>query len=132
MFSEVVWILIPIVGIAFGSLVVIVQMAIKHNETLARIKQSKVAGVQSVDSDALESLRTEIMKLRDTTTQYDISVERTLTDLRQRMAHMESRLQIQPSETIDASSPTPGSPRPQSLSPITSEQPTETKMTLGA
>jgi hypothetical protein len=53
----------------------------------------------------LEELRAEVLKLRDTSTQYDMSLERTLTELRQRIEHIESRTELPVSSRSQSPSP---------------------------
>jgi chromosome segregation and condensation protein ScpB len=91
---------------------------------LTRTSRATVETKNAVNT-GLEELRQEMIKLRDTTTQYDMSVEKTLSDLRQRMAHMESRTQIETS-TLPTSSAQPY------IQPTSPDQPVEQIITLGS
>jgi hypothetical protein len=110
--------LIPIVAIAFGCTVVIVKCISNHFIELARIRQSKVV---SVDNAGLEALRNEVMKLRDTTTQYDMSVERTLSEIKNRLAHVESQVGVQSIQTAKTE-PEPPQNAQREYVPITSTE----------
>lgn len=83
-----------VTGIAIvGSLgAVIARMWFRHEE---RKLQLRSQGGVSQETDSLrtefDALRTELARLRDTSTQYDISIQHTLEDMQQRLERVESR-----------------------------------------
>ena len=80
----------------FGSLAMIgaliARMWFAHEERKLKIR---ALGQGSAGSDSLRSefdaLRVELARLRDTSTQYDISIQHTLEDVQQRLARLESK-----------------------------------------
>ena len=58
---------------------------------MAKIRASTGQSISGADSGAIEALRREIMQLRDTTTQYDMTVERSLQEIKQRLDFVESQ-----------------------------------------
>jgi hypothetical protein len=81
------------IGMAMGSKMLKAWMF--HRQEMERLKQSRSVGASNVDSSVIDQLRQEIMQLRDTTTQYDMSVEKTLQDIKQRLAYLESVREVQ-------------------------------------
>jgi TolA-binding protein len=74
-------------GIGSGML----QTYLKHKERLAVLRAS---GAQEMSEDIrgeLLALRGEISRLRDTSTQFDMSIDHTLKDLQARVETIESR-----------------------------------------
>lgn len=61
----------------------------KHLEQLQK-------GSGGASSGQFEALREEVARLRDTSTQYDISIQHTLEDLQRRVEHLETRRQYNP------------------------------------
>src|SRR5665213_3098243 len=99
--------LVPIAAIVMGVGARMLRTWSLHQQEMARIRQSQGGIASRTDSSAIEALRQEIMQLRDTTTQYDVSVERTMSDLRNRVAHIESRMELPQGDGVPAQSTRP-------------------------
>lgn len=83
--------LIPIVAIIGGLGTGVIKMLFSHLERKAEIRtQTLQAGDSSLRSE-IEALRSELARLRDTSTQYDISIQHTLEELNTRVATLESQ-----------------------------------------
>jgi hypothetical protein len=81
---------IPIVAIVGGLMIQAIKMLIEHREHLASIKAANQAANGDVSSSDIQQLRDEIARLRDTTTQYDLSIDHHLQDLDQRLSSLEN------------------------------------------
>ncbi len=82
---------IPITAIIGGVSLILARMSFTHEERKAQIKaQNQGFGNESLRGE-LQRLNDEMARLRDTSTQYDISIQHTLEDLQQRVAKLESR-----------------------------------------
>src|ERR1700722_4332783 len=81
---------IPIISIILGIGTAWYKQWLDFKREAMRLKASSSAAFSQAQSADIELLRKEIMQLRDTTTQYDMSVERTLNDIKQRLAHIEN------------------------------------------
>jgi hypothetical protein len=116
--------LIPIIVIvgAFGLAIV---------KTIFGFLQSRSGQTKTVivDNAGLNALREEVMKLRDTTTQYDMSVERALAEIRNRLDHVENRVGVYSAPST--ASPDPQAYNPQTYSPVSSSTEPEQQITLG-
>jgi TolA-binding protein len=98
--EEIVWrfviqfflviVLVPVVAVMGSFTAGIIKMILSHQERKAKIRAE--AGTRLGDSlrDEFESLRQEVSRLRDTATQYDISIQHTLEDLQRRVARVET------------------------------------------
>jgi TolA-binding protein len=83
--------LIPIVGIVSVACVIIAKMAFRFEERKLQIRgEIQNTGSDSVRSE-VETLRQELARLRDTSTQYDISIQHTLEDVQQRLERVEAK-----------------------------------------
>ncbi len=58
---------------------------------------------QNGSSQQLETLRRELQQLRETTTQYDISVENRLQEMENRLKHVENRTVTSPAAAQESS-----------------------------
>lgn len=82
--------------ILFGSMgiigAVVARMWFSHEERKMKLRSqgSNTAEVDALRSE-IEGLRAEVARLRDTSTQYDISIQHTLEDMQQRLERAEGR-----------------------------------------
>lgn len=90
--------LIPVVAIVAP---LTIKMILSHSERKAKIRAEENTKVKGTLRDELEALRLEVSRLRDTTTQYDISIQHTLEELHQRLARVEGIVRPQVGATID-------------------------------
>ncbi len=91
--DAIAWgILVPIVAIVGGIASGMLRMWTKHQQEMARINASRQTQNGQFSSSELETLRQEIAQLREVTTQYDMSVDRTLHETQQRLTNLESKL----------------------------------------
>lgn len=82
--------MVPIVAIVGGLGTGIIKMILSHLERKAELRANTVgAGNNSMKSE-FDSLRQEVARLRDTSTQYDISIQHTLEELHRRVEMLES------------------------------------------
>ena len=82
---------IPVTAIAMGIGHEMLKSVLRHRERKLEIMAgSKNAGNETV-LQQIQTLRDEIARLRDTSTQYDISIQHTLDDLQHRMERVESK-----------------------------------------
>jgi hypothetical protein len=86
---EVVWVFIPVsaivLGIGTGLVKIILESAEKRLEMRLRLQQGADSGVK----DQIDALRAEIAGLRDTSTQFDMSLQHSLEGLSERMRAVE-------------------------------------------
>ena len=104
--------LVPISAIVGGYWQKIVVRTQQHREEMARIQSTHQTTLDPNSRSELTALRQELAALRDTTTQYDLSVERNMHEMMHRLQSLESR-------TATASSSRPGQP----AAPSTSAEP---------
>jgi hypothetical protein len=79
----------------------IVAIRTRHTERMAEISRAQASSEAS--SSEIAALREEVAKLRDTTTQYDLSVEHALQELNQRLAVVERGMRVKnPAQTEEA------------------------------
>jgi hypothetical protein len=71
----------------------------RHKERMAALMQPRSDMRSSAE---IESLKQEIASLRDTTTQYDMSVEHRLTEIQHRLDNIEGRRTSSTAATYDA------------------------------
>lgn len=87
--------------ILFGSLgvigAVIARMWFTHEERKLKIRSQSQsdAGGETLRSE-FDSLRAEVARLRDTSTQYDISIQHSLEDMQNRLERLESKRAVSP------------------------------------
>jgi TolA-binding protein len=84
-------VMIPIVAIVMGIGSGMLKMWTNHQQEMARIRSASRAQVGEAAQGQFEDLRRELMALRDTTTQYDMSVEKALEEIRHRLTVVEGR-----------------------------------------
>jgi hypothetical protein len=82
---------IPVVAIVCGVGAGVFKHWTQHEQEMARIRAMSGSNLSQGQTSSIEELRQEIMALRDTTTQYDMSVEHTLAEIQNRLAHLEGR-----------------------------------------
>jgi TolA-binding protein len=82
--------MIPIVAIIGGLTVGVIQAFIKSSERRMELQLLSRQGADDAARQQLEALRTEVAQLRDTTTQFAMSIEQTVTRLDQRVARIEA------------------------------------------
>lgn len=83
--------IVPVVAIIGGIAAGVIKMILRHEEQRERMRfQSTGAGNEAWRAE-IETLRQELSRLRDTSTQYDVSIQHTLEDLQQRMERLEAR-----------------------------------------
>jgi hypothetical protein len=75
-------------GAGLGAIAIITE----HFQKLAQIRAKARAGADEGAAKSIDELRREIMALRETATQYDVSFDAALQRLEQRVAQMELRL----------------------------------------
>jgi TolA-binding protein len=70
----------------------ITRMFFAYDERKLKIRTlgQNPVGVDSLKSE-IDAVRQEVARLRDTSTQYDISIQHTLEDMQQRLERLESR-----------------------------------------
>ena len=83
--------LVPVVAILGAFTAGIIKIVLGHKERRAKIRDEATIRVNSSLRDEVEALRRELAQLRDTATQYDVSIQHTLEELQQRMSRMEAR-----------------------------------------
>jgi hypothetical protein len=101
-----VWVLIPIMALLIPIVAVISQsLTSMHKRVLEHREQMAMrTGGQDVNQtvlDEITKLRDELSRLRDTTTQYDLSIQHTLDDVQRRLSFVESRPSVGPSGTTN-------------------------------
>jgi hypothetical protein len=82
---------LPALAIVGGITAGVVKMILQHVEKKAVIKTQSAGTADDSLRDDFEALRQEVARLRDTSTQYDISIQHTLDDLQYRVSTLESR-----------------------------------------
>ncbi len=93
-----------VAGLA-GSVAIIMQYFTEKLKVQKLQITQQTGGVEQLKQE-LKSLRQEIAQLRDTTTQYDMSVDKTLHEAQQRITHVEGMLRREyapPATTADES-----------------------------
>ncbi|SRR5579883_652343 len=82
--------LIPIVAIVMGIGSEMWKNFLRHQERKLEIKAGSQKTADGSVLKQIDALREEVARLRDTSTQYDISIQHTLEDLQHRLATLES------------------------------------------
>jgi hypothetical protein len=88
--SLTIWVTVFCALVVFAVPVTITILIIRHRRRMAQISRSPAG--QSVAAK-LEALCVEVANLRETTTQFDMSVERTLTEMQHRITILEAAQQ---------------------------------------
>jgi hypothetical protein len=83
--------LVPVVAILAPFTAGIIKMILSHRERKAKIHAEANAQGNELLRNEIEGLRQDLAQLRDTTTQYDVSIQHTLEELQQRVSHLETR-----------------------------------------
>lgn len=101
--------LIPISAIIGGYWTKIVKQTQQHREEMARLQFGQRTSLDDNSHSELNALRQELAALRDTTTQYDMSVERNMHEVLQRLQSLEAKNapQRSPQATPTEPAPTP-------------------------
>lgn len=92
-FAQLVVILIfavPIIAVLSDGIHKSFNRRCEHRERMAELKAE--ANLRGIKIPGIEDLRQEMITLRDTTTQYDLSIEQTLKDLQKRLEYLENRV----------------------------------------
>ena len=85
---------VPVVAIVMGIGAQIIKNFLAHQERKYKLKlESQSSASGSVTAD-IQALRDEVARLRDTSTQYDISIQHSLEDMQQRLEFLERRLGV--------------------------------------
>jgi hypothetical protein len=98
----------PIVAIVAGVGSSIFNRWTKHEQDMAHIKAMSGQALAQGQSSEIESLRQEMSQFRDTVMQYDMSVEKTLQGIKQRLDFIEGEHIARastPTRMSDAQSP---------------------------
>lgn len=82
---------IPVTAIAFGVGHEMLKSVLRHRERKLEIMASSEGAAGETIVQQIQELRDELARLRDTSTQYDISIQHTLEDLQRRMQHVENK-----------------------------------------
>ena len=86
--------MIPITAIVLGVGGGIVQSILKSQERRLELRLQAQQGKNEEVTQQLASMRAEIAGLRDTSTQFDMSLEHTVQRLEEKVARLESKGQI--------------------------------------
>ncbi len=84
--------LIPIVAIVMGVIGKMHKRTLEHYARMAELRMKSQVGADEALRSELETLRREVASLRDTSTQYDLSLQHVLETVDQRVANIEVRL----------------------------------------
>jgi hypothetical protein len=84
------WVFIPIIAIAMVLGSKMLSMVLSHREQMASIRGSRSVTTHPDLMAELQQLRTDMARLRDTTTQYDMSIQHTLEQVQIRIAALEA------------------------------------------
>jgi hypothetical protein len=82
---------IPFVAIVMGIGIGMLKVWSNHQQEMARIRWSSRTEMDQASLSQIEALTSEVAQLRDTTTKYDMSVERALEEIRHRLTTVESK-----------------------------------------
>ncbi len=83
--------LVPVTAIAGGICASMVKKSQQHREEMARLQFGQRTSLDDNSHSELNTLRQELAALRDTTTQYDMSVERNMHEVLQRLQALEAK-----------------------------------------
>ncbi|OYT69073.1 MAG: hypothetical protein CFK49_12045 [Armatimonadetes bacterium JP3_11] len=73
----------------------ITAMVLKHRKEMLQMELEKRRLSNQALEERIEALRTEIATLRETTTQYDLSLQANLENLQERVRALEEQSQLQ-------------------------------------
>jgi len=90
--------MVPIVAIVGGLATAIIKSLITSSERRMQMRMMTQQGVDEATRQQIEALKLEVAQLRDTTTQFALSLEQTVTRLDQRVGHIESGSTRTPNE----------------------------------
>jgi predicted nuclease with TOPRIM domain len=102
--------LVPITAIVLGVGGSIIQNILKSQERRLELRLQSQQGTNEEVTTQLKALRAEIAGLRDTSTQFDMSLEHTVQRLEERLGRIESKEQ-------SSISPAPAAEETQRVSP---------------
>lgn len=94
--------MIPITAIVLGIGSGIVQSILKSQERRLELRLQAQQGKNEDVTRQIEALRAEIAGLRDTSTQFDMSLEHSVERLEERVGRIETKM---PSSTVHPASP---------------------------
>lgn len=87
MHSDVIWVLIPIVAISGG----IIKSILASQEKRLKMRLKMQQGENDEFKKQIADLRAEIAALRDTSTQFDLSLDNSVQRLESRVGHLETK-----------------------------------------
>lgn len=88
--------LVAVIGIfGPGLLIPITAMVIKHRKEMMKMELEQRRLSNQEVFKQLEALREEIAQLRETSTQYDMSLQANLENLQERVRYLEQQLEAQ-------------------------------------
>lgn len=87
MWSDTIWVLIPIVAISGG----IIKSILASQEKRLKMRLKMQQGENDEFKKQIADLRAEIAALRDTSTQFDLSLDNSVQRLESRVGHLESK-----------------------------------------
>ena len=83
--------MIPVIAILGACCIIIARMALRFEERKLQLRAGAPdRAIESIRTE-FQQLRDDLARLRDTSTQYDVSIQHTLEDLQGRVAALESR-----------------------------------------
>ncbi len=83
--------IVPLTAIVMGVGSKMVKTWTQHEREMALLNVSRRGELNSSSQQELETLRAEIAQLRDTTTKYDLSVDKALQEIQARLNTVEQR-----------------------------------------
>ena len=95
--------MIPIVAILGGLATGMVKMLIDASEKRLELRiRLKEAGAVRVDDSGTKTLREEFVAFKDTSTQYDLSLDHTLRSIEDRLARLEAKVSapVRPAQAV--------------------------------
>ncbi|MFN7016819.1 MAG: hypothetical protein ACK4P5_06625 [Fimbriimonadales bacterium] len=78
-----------------GLLIPITAMVIKHRKEMMQLELEKRRLSNQEIAKQIEALREELAQLRETSTQYDLSLQANLESLQERVRHLERQIEVQ-------------------------------------
>jgi predicted nucleic acid-binding Zn-ribbon protein len=96
---DTIWVLIPLLAIGGG----IVKGILNSQERRLELRLQAQQGQNTAVTEQIAALRQELAALRDTSTQFDVSMEQNVQRLEDRLGRLETKSTVQsitPSEEI--------------------------------
>lgn len=106
--EDVLALMIPILAVGGWIIPVTVKSVLKSQERRMELQMQAQQGQNDAAAQQIAALRQEVAALRDTSTQFDMSLEHNVQRLEERMGRVETKAAAQAARSVSPSEQTAG------------------------